>query len=48
MNSWLILIIGIIYALIGLKYLFDANVGLSLVFIGYFIGNIGLFMVGGK
>ena len=45
MNKLLIAVIGIVYACISADQLFKGNIGTSIAFFGYAIGNIGLYMV---
>ena len=44
MSSWLIAIIGVVYAIVAVDLLRKGNTGLGVAFIGYAIGNIGLTM----
>lgn len=44
MSSPLILIVGVVYLLVSLDQLRKGDVGMSIAWFGYFIGNIGLAM----
>jgi hypothetical protein len=44
MASWLIAFIGVVYSVVAINLLVTGKVGLGIAFIGYAIGNIGLFM----
>jgi hypothetical protein len=42
MPTWLIWIIGIVYAIVAILLWKEGKVGLSIAFWGYVVGNIGL------
>lgn len=44
MSSWLIAIIGVVYAVVAADLLWRGNIGLGIAFVGYSIGNIGLYL----
>jgi hypothetical protein len=44
MAAWLIAIIGVVYLLVAINLLLTGKIGLGIAFIGYSIGNIGLYM----
>jgi hypothetical protein len=44
MASWLIAVVGVVYSVVAINLLVTGKVGLGIAFIGYAIGNIGLFM----
>ena len=44
MGKILIAIIGVVYFCIAIEQYFKGNPGTSIAFLGYSIGNIGLFM----
>ena len=44
MASWLIAAIGIVYLVIAGQLLIEGKVGLSIAFLGYAIGNAGLYL----
>jgi len=48
MSSWLIVIVGVIYAYIGAEQLHKGNIGLAITYFGYAFGNVGLFMIATK
>jgi hypothetical protein len=45
MSAWLIAFIGIVYFIIAIDLLLKGNVGLSISFLGYSLGNVGLYIV---
>jgi hypothetical protein len=42
MSSWLIVLTGCIYAYISIEQGFKGNIGMSICYFGYAVGNIGL------
>lgn len=46
MNSLLIGFVGLIYLIIGSKYIYDGNIGLGICFLGYSFSNYGLYLIG--
>ena len=44
MASWLIAFIGVVYTIVAVNLLMTGKVGLGIAFIGYALGNVGLFM----
>jgi hypothetical protein len=44
MASWLIAIIGVVYAVVAYDLLRAGNLGLGIAFIGYSLGNVGLYL----
>lgn len=44
MSAWLIAIIGVVYAIVAVDLLWSGNTGLGIAFIGYSIGNVGLYL----
>jgi hypothetical protein len=44
MSAWLIAIIGVVYAVVAVDLLRIGNTGLGIAFIGYSIGNVGLYL----
>jgi hypothetical protein len=44
MSSTLIAIIGVVYAVVAADLLRVGNTGLGIAFIGYSIGNVGLYL----
>ena len=44
MSTWLIAVVGVVYLAVAVDLLITGKVGLGVAFIGYAIGNIGLYM----
>lgn len=44
MASWLIATIGMVYLVIAVNLLMTGKTGLGIAFIGYALGNVGLYM----
>lgn len=44
MASWLIAIIGVVYCYVALEFLWHGNIGLGIAFLGYSLGNVGLYL----
>jgi hypothetical protein len=44
MASWLIAFIGIVYTVVAVQLLITGKTGLGIAFIGYALGNVGLYM----
>lgn len=44
MASWLIAFIGVVYTVVAVQLLITGKTGLGIAFIGYAIGNVGLYM----
>lgn len=44
MASWLIAVVGVVYAVVAVQLLVTGKTGLGIAFIGYALGNVGLFM----
>ena len=44
MASWLIAIIGVVYLIVAVNLLVTDKTGLGIAFIGYALGNVGLYM----
>lgn len=44
MASWLILGIGFVYLIVAAQLLVEGKIGLGVAFIGYFVGNLGLYL----
>jgi hypothetical protein len=44
MASWLIALIGIVYLVVAVNLLMTGKTGLGIAFIGYALGNVGLYM----
>ena len=44
MSSWLIAVVGLVYAYIGLEQYLKGNGAMAIVFLGYAFSNIGLYL----
>ena len=44
MASWLIAGIGVVYLLVAIQLLVDGKIGLGVAFLGYALGNVGLYI----
>lgn len=44
MAAWLIAFIGVVYMIVALQLMIEGKVGLSIAFIGYSLGNVGLYI----
>ena len=44
MSPWLILAIGVVYLVVAADLFNAGKTGLSLAFVGYAVGNLGLYM----
>ena len=44
MASWLIASIGIVYLLVAVQLLVEGKAGLGIAFLGYALGNVGLYI----
>ena len=44
MASWLIAIIGVVYLVVAVDLFIKGNIGLGVSFIGYSLGNVGLWI----
>jgi hypothetical protein len=45
MSSWLIGVIGLVYAFVAVEQFMKGGVGQGIMFMGYAIGNIGLVII---
>jgi hypothetical protein len=45
MSAWLIAVIGVVYFVISCDLYFKDDIGLAISFLGYSLGNVGLYMV---
>lgn len=45
MSAWLIAFIGVVYAVVAIDLFIKGNTGLAIAFVGYSLGNVGLFIV---
>ena len=44
MASWLIAGIGVVYLLVAVQLLAEGKIGLGIAFLGYALGNVGLYL----
>jgi hypothetical protein len=44
MAAWLIALIGVVYAVVAFDLIRTGNLGLGIAFIGYALGNVGLYI----
>ena len=44
MAAWLIAVIGVVYLVVSIQLFLEGKVGLGIAFLGYAIGNVGLYM----
>ena len=42
--AWLIAGIGVVYLVVAVQLLLEGKVGLGVAFLGYSLGNVGLFL----
>lgn len=45
MSAWLIAFIGVVYAIVAIDLFVKGNIGLGIAFVGYSLGNVGLYIV---
>jgi len=45
MSAWLIATIGVVYFIIAIDLFIKGQTGLGISFLGYSLGNVGLYMV---
>lgn len=48
MSAWLIGIVGVVYAVVAVDLLYKGNTGLGIAFVGYALGNVGLYLEAAK
>jgi len=48
MSAWLIAIVGFVYAVVAIDLIVKGNTGLGIAFVGYALGNVGLYMEAAK
>jgi len=48
MSAWLIAVVGIVYTVVAVDLLVKGNMGLGIAFVGYALGNVGLFLEASK
>jgi hypothetical protein len=44
MSQWLISTIGFVYLIVAISLWFEGKQGLAIAFLGYSIGNVGLYL----
>ena len=44
MAAWLIAGVGIVYFIVAVDLFIRGNIGLGIAFVGYCIGNVGLYL----
>jgi hypothetical protein len=44
LSQWLIATIGVVYLFVSASLFFEGKAGLAIAFLGYSIGNVGLFL----
>lgn len=44
MSAWLIAVIGVVYLVIAIDLIIKGNMGLGIAFVGYSLGNVGLYI----
>ena len=44
MAAWLIAAIGVVYLVVSVQLLIEGKLGLSIAFLGYSLGNVGLYL----
>ena len=44
MSAWLIALVGVVYAVVAVDLIVKGNTGLGIAFIGYALGNVGLYI----
>lgn len=48
MAAWLIAMIGVVYTVVAVSLFFEGKLGLSIAFVGYALGNVGLYLEAAK
>jgi len=48
MSAWLIAVVGIVYTVVAIDLLMKGSTGLGIAFVGYALGNVGLYMEAAK
>ena len=48
MSAWLIAVVGIVYTVVAIDLLIKGNMGLGIAFVGYALGNVGLYLEASK
>ena len=45
MSGWLIIAVGLVYAVISVENLWAGNFSMSIIFAGYSFSNVGLYLL---
>lgn len=45
MSPWLIVVCGLIYLYISIEQMIKGNFGVGIMYFGYAVGNVGIYMV---
>jgi hypothetical protein len=48
MSAWFIAAVGVVYAVVAIDLIVKGNTGLGIAFVGYALGNVGLYMEAAK
>ena len=48
MSAWLIAVVGVVYTVVAVDLLLKGRTGLGIAFVGYALGNVGLYMEAAK
>jgi hypothetical protein len=48
MSAWLIAAVGVVYTIVAIDLIVKGNTGLGIAFVGYALGNVGLYMEAAK
>jgi hypothetical protein len=48
MSAWLIAVVGVVYAVVAVDLIIKGNMGLGIAFVGYALGNVGLYLEASK
>jgi hypothetical protein len=48
MSAWLIDVVGVVYTIVAIDLIVKGNTGLGIAFVGYALGNVGLYMEAAK
>jgi hypothetical protein len=48
MSAWLIAVVGVVYTIVAIDLIVKGNIGLGIAFVGYALGNVGLYMEAAK
>ena len=44
MSAWLIAVVGVVYTIVAIDLIIKGNTGLGIAFVGYALGNVGLYL----